>query len=109
MSGTKNILPQDLPSHSVLLDIRDDLELMGAPLGNLALGHTVVQLSFDALEAGEIPELPNTECVVVCATGTLAPLAAAYLEAEGIQAHVLLGGVQAWRAHNKAMSDAAEA
>lgn len=81
---------------AVLIDVSDAAEY--------AAGHAVGAKSvpFDTIETSrDLPKNKSLPLVVVCATGSRAPRAVAALKKLGFaNAHVLAGGLGAWRAAN---------
>ncbi|MGL4608220.1 MAG: rhodanese-like domain-containing protein [Trueperaceae bacterium] len=63
-------------------------------------------LSLEALQQGNMPELPfDTPIYLVCERGAVSELAGLYLETAGFsEVHNLVGGLVAWRAMQKAES-----
>ncbi len=80
------ILPQNIPTDAVLIDIRDDLERHAKPL---RLGS--IAISIAELEDGS-PALPLCPLVVVCNNGRQSEYAAALLEALGAKNVLILEG-----------------
>ena len=93
------LLPNDLPTHAVLVDVRDELEAMAFPLATIADGRAVVNIPFADLEDGADVNLPvDRPVIVVCGNGSRGELAGAFLLAAGANdVSVLDGGLRAWR------------
>ena len=56
-------------------------------------------LSLEALQAGEVPDVPKSEAVyLICERGTVSELAGLYLEAAGFsEVYNVTGGMRAYR------------
>jgi rhodanese-related sulfurtransferase len=93
------LLPNDLPTDVVLVDVRDELEAMAFPLEQISAGRAVINVPFADLEDGVALNFPNDHpLVVVCGNGSRGELAGAYLMAAGAgDVSVLDGGLRAWR------------
>jgi rhodanese-related sulfurtransferase len=93
------VAANELPDDVVLVDIRDGLDALAAPIDTLAGGRRTVHTPLADLEAGVAPDLePDAPLVVVCGTGSKSELAGAYLLAAGFNNVMLLdGGIRAWR------------
>ena len=94
----KQISHLEIPSDAVLIDIRNELDALAAPLSSLS-AYPVIRLPFGDLEDGVTLELPEgAPLVVVCGTGQRSELAGAYLLAGGAsEVYLLSGGLRAWR------------
>jgi rhodanese-related sulfurtransferase len=85
----KRIQASEISSDAIIVDVRDDLEVIAKPLiGN------VLRLSIPQLEEDDL-ELPEATLVVVCSVGARAEYAGALLEALGAtDVRVLEGGAR---------------
>ena len=94
----KQISHLEIPSDAVLIDIRDELDAMAAPLSSLS-ALPVILAPLGDLEDGVALELPEgAPLVVVCGTGQRSELAGAYLLADGAsEVYLLSGGLRTWR------------
>lgn len=93
-------VPSDLAEALTVLDVRED--------GEWAAGHIDGSVHIPLMQVpARISELPPDEQVlVVCKVGARSAQAAAYLQAQGIEAVNLVGGLVAWaRAGRPLISD----
>ena len=83
-------LERGVAAGGVLLDVR--------PVPRAVFGLTPEKLDLEAVQRGELPELPrDTPVYLVCGRGQVSELAGLYLEAAGFgHVHHLAGGVRAW-------------
>ncbi|WP_157442694.1 rhodanese-like domain-containing protein [Deinococcus misasensis] len=76
-----------------LLDLRDELDREAEPLGLYFEGFEATALDLATLEQGEHHLTPEHTYLVVCEVGQKSKLAVMYLQADGIQASHLEGGI----------------
>jgi rhodanese-related sulfurtransferase len=83
-------VPDPLPEHLVVLDVREDDEW--------AAGHIEGSVHIPLMQlANRFAEVPATgQTLVVCRVGSRSAQAAAYLLQQGVDAVNLAGGLAAW-------------
>lgn len=98
MNGVPEISVSDLPADAALLDVREDDEW--------AAGHVDGAVHVPLSEVpGRLAELPEADPVyVICRSGNRSGRAAAWLNAQGIEAVNVAGGMKAWAAAGKPMT-----
>lgn len=93
-------VPTELPEALTVLDVREDYEWDAGHIGD-SLHIPLMQVP------GRMTELPSdNQVLVVCKVGARSAQAAAYLQAQGVDAVNLTGGLVAWsRAGRSLVSD----
>src|SRR5262245_32358207 len=84
-------VPLELPRALTVLDVREDDEW--------AAGHIDGAVHIPLMQVpGRLPELPpDQQVLVVCKVGARSAQATAYLQAQGVDAVNLAGGLVAWQ------------
>ena len=93
-------VPAELPEATTVLDVRED--------GEWTAGHIDGSLHIPLMQVpGRMTELPaDAQVLVVCKVGARSAQAAAYLQAQGVDAVNLTGGLVSWvRAGRALVSD----
>ena len=93
-------VPQEIPSATTVLDVREDIEW--------SAGHIEGSVHIPLMQVpGRVAELPaDGQLLVVCKVGARSAQATAYLNAQGVDAVNLAGGLVAWaRAGRPLVSD----
>ncbi len=90
-------VPAELPEALTVLDVREDWEWQA--------GHIEEALHIPLMQVpARSVELPaDHQVLVVCKVGSRSAQAVAYLQAQGVDAVNLSGGMQAWAAARRAM------
>jgi rhodanese-related sulfurtransferase len=93
-------VPAELPAALTVLDVREDYEWDAGHIGE-SLHIPMMQIPE---RMTELP--PDTQVLVVCKVGARSAQASAYLQAQGVDAVNLAGGLVAWaRAGRPLVSD----
>jgi rhodanese-related sulfurtransferase len=93
-------VPAEIPDATTVLDVRED--------GEWIAGHIEGSLHIPLMQVpGRMTELPaDGQVLVVCRVGARSAQAAAYLQAQGVDAVNLAGGLVSWaRAGRPLVSD----
>src|SRR4051794_22627766 len=90
-------VPDPLPEHLVVLDVREDDEWEA---GHIA-GSVHIPLVQLANRLGEVPRTGQT--LVVCRVGIRSAQATAYLVRQGVDAVNLAGGLAAWAGASRSL------
>lgn len=98
MSEVPEVSVSDLPADAVLVDVREHDEWDAGHIG----GAVHLPLSEVPQRLGDLPEAETL--YVVCRSGNRSGRAAAWLNAQGIEAVNVAGGMLAWAAAGKPMT-----
>ena len=93
---TTDGVPDPLPPHVTILDVREDLEW--------AHGHIAGAVHIPLMELPQrLAEVPDGQVLVVCKIGGRSAQAVAYLNQQGLDAVNLDGGMLEWEAAGRPM------